>query len=371
MELEVQKHLRKYSDIHNGLASLESLYGIVHKFSEEFPELVLLKYSQVESPMGEKIVQECRGLILNTEEDWAIVSRPYNKFFNYGEGNADSIDWSSAKVYEKLDGSLMTLYWYRGWRVASSGNPDAAGPVWNFGGNTITFKELFWNTWNELGYSLPRSAGETKYCFMFELMTPLNKVVVQHHENKLVLHGIRDIRTGKESDIDWAGIYNYELCDRFGLVSIDEVVSFANRLNPIISEGYIVVDKDFNRIKVKSPQYVALHHIKDSMSPRKMLEIVRTNESSEFLNYFPELESVYEDVLNKYNSLVSHIVYQLCELEVLKNQTGSLSRKDVGLATKGKFWQGIVFPIIFDNKSLRDCLSTMPIKKLEQWINAV
>ena len=44
-----------------------------------------------------------------------------------GESSADAIDWSTARVMEKLDGSLATLYWYKGeWHVSSSGVPDAS-----------------------------------------------------------------------------------------------------------------------------------------------------------------------------------------------------------------------------------------------------
>jgi hypothetical protein len=90
--------------------------------------LVQLKYSQIGSPMHEPIVQECRGLVLDEAERWRVVCRAYDKFFNIGEPNATEIDWPAARVYEKLDGSLMTLYRYGGaWHVASSGVPDASG----------------------------------------------------------------------------------------------------------------------------------------------------------------------------------------------------------------------------------------------------
>jgi len=73
------------------------------------------------------VVQECRGIVLDMDDDWAVVAYPYRKFFNYGERWAASVDWSSAAVVDKLDGSLATLYWYRGqWHVASSGVPDAS-----------------------------------------------------------------------------------------------------------------------------------------------------------------------------------------------------------------------------------------------------
>ncbi len=59
--------------------------------------------------MGEKIVQQCRGIILDEANNWQIVSYPYDKFFNYEESYAPQLDWSTAKIFEKLDGSLMTL----------------------------------------------------------------------------------------------------------------------------------------------------------------------------------------------------------------------------------------------------------------------
>ena len=125
--LELQKYLQTHS-----LEELTEQYGIKVVQSVKYPELYLFKYSQIDSPMGEKIVQESRGIILDSSTvEWLPVSRPYDKFFNYSEGHAAEIDWSTARVYDKLDGSLVTLYWYGDkWNVATSGNPDAAGEVW-------------------------------------------------------------------------------------------------------------------------------------------------------------------------------------------------------------------------------------------------
>lgn len=266
--------------------------------------------------------------------------------------------------------SLMTLYWYDGWRVASSGNPDAAGKVWNNNGHIITFKELFWNTFNLLGYMIPSSRYRTT-SFMFELMTPLNKVVVQHKDYGLVLHGARSIDLPSEylpsSVVETMGA-NWQVCKSYPFDSIDNVLSNVKDLDPIKQEGYIVTDAYFSRVKVKSPQYVALHHMRDSLSPRRMLEIVRANEGSEFLTYFPEFEDLYNEIKVSYNRLIWNLSRKIaCLLE----EYPSPSRKDIGLATKGEIWQGICFPIIFDGKSLNDCLCAMPIKKLEDWIQKI
>lgn len=61
------------------------------------------------------------------------------------------------QVYEKLDGSLMTLYHYRGqWHVATTGRPDASGSV---GSARASYNDLFWEIWQNLGYSKPKDTN--------------------------------------------------------------------------------------------------------------------------------------------------------------------------------------------------------------------
>ncbi|MEL6938228.1 MAG: RNA ligase, partial [Cyanobacteria bacterium J06598_1] len=135
--LALQTYLRT-----EGVEILQTAFGIKTRRHSSLENLVCFKYSQYESPMEELVVQQCRGIILDEANDWAVVSYPYDKFFNYTEPNAAPIDWSSATVQDKLDGSLMTLYFYKGeWQVQSSGTPDASGEVSLC---KFSFAELFW-----------------------------------------------------------------------------------------------------------------------------------------------------------------------------------------------------------------------------------
>jgi len=71
------------------------------------------------------IVRECRGIILDSKNGWQVVAFPYKKFFNHGEPFASEIDWTTAKIFEKIDGSLASVYWYdQKWHVASSSVPE-------------------------------------------------------------------------------------------------------------------------------------------------------------------------------------------------------------------------------------------------------
>jgi hypothetical protein len=289
----------------HSLELLREKYAVSARRHTAHPNLVLLKYSQIESPMAEPIVQECRGLILDEAENWRVVCRAYDKFFNYGEPNAVAIDWSTARVYEKLDGSLMTLYRYRGqWHVSSSGTPDAAGPLHNHGGST--FAKLFWETWSQLGYSMPDDGDDR--VFMFELMTPLNRIVVSHGQPRIVLHGVRSMSSGLEIDPEpVATEHGWECVRSFPLQCIDDCVKAADELNPLACEGYVVRDAAFRRVKVKSPQYVALAHIKDSMNGRRILEIVRTGECDEVLSHFPEMRVGFEEVQLQFDQLCAQV----------------------------------------------------------------
>jgi hypothetical protein len=87
-------------------------------------DLVSLKYNQIESPMHEPIVQECRGMVV-TRADRHDPRAPVQQVLEPRRGTSGKIDWSTARVLEKLDGSLMTLYHHGGeWCVASSWSPD-------------------------------------------------------------------------------------------------------------------------------------------------------------------------------------------------------------------------------------------------------
>lgn len=75
--LEVVKYLLSGKT----LADLQAKYSVTPRRHGKFPNLVLLKYSQINSPMDEPLVQECRGIILDESDHWRPVSVPYFKFF--------------------------------------------------------------------------------------------------------------------------------------------------------------------------------------------------------------------------------------------------------------------------------------------------
>lgn len=305
--LKIQEYLRGHSDVEARLAELEASTGIFHKRHRQIENLVLFKYNQISSPMGERIVQECRGIILDQNNDWNVVSCTFLKFFNYGEGHAAEIDWSTARVQEKLDGSLCQVYYYKGdWHVATSGTPDASGTVNN---SELPFYQYFWDTFEKMGLDFTIKSRD--YCFAFELMGPLNRVVVVHPEPHLCLLGARDMRTQQEIPVEEAAkllLGDVPVVRSFDLKSYQDIAKSFEEMSPLSQEGYVVIDANFNRVKVKHPGYVALHHAKDGLNgPKAFIEIARKGEVCEVISVFPEFQPLLETAQARVGAFIDQL----------------------------------------------------------------
>lgn len=341
----------------NGFDALVSIFQVNLKRHSKYPNLIHLKYNQIETPMNDVTIW-CRGAIID-EQTMKFVALPYCRFFNAEETKAAVIDWSTAKCFNKVDGSLVYLYYYNNeWHVSTSGIPDASGTL-PFG--DLTFKDLFWKVWNELGYKLPE---ETNHTFIFELMTPYNKVVVPMYKNQILMHGVRNIDTLQEFDHEpFAKKYGWEVVDSYNMNNLEDILAASKVINPMEQEGYVIRDStNFNRIKVKSPQYVALSHIKDTMSYRRMIEIVQTNENEEFLSYFKEYAELHNEIKTKYNELLNVLETQW------KLNKDIVEQKDFALKVKNFEFSSILFSL--RNKkiqSVKEGLSNTQSKHLEDY----
>jgi hypothetical protein len=318
--------------------------------------LVSLKYNQIESPMHEPIVQECRGMVVCAERR-KVLAHPYNKFWNHGDVLAAPIDWASANVLEKLDGSLMTLYWdaWKGaWMVASSGTPRASG---SFGDREDeTFRDAFWRIWHSLGMREPDKRYRGNACFMFELCDQPNRIVVKHDKPRIVMHGGRFLDTGTEMRLDqcvgFGEANNWEVVKSYPIASIADCLAAADTLDPIACEGFIVVDAAFNRVKIKSPRYVILHHMKGEATPRRAIDLWRTGETSELLLHFPEFAPKILPVHERLEWLAADCAHSV-------QQIGHLDRKGFAQQVVNEPWRAVAFKLYGGQASAADAQAIM------------
>ena len=270
---------------------------------------ILLKYSQIDSDFNNEIVRECRGLII--DKNLNPVCIPFYKFGNYGEPYADNIDWATAKVEEKIDGSLIKVWNYdEKWIVSTNGTIFANKA--NIGSDSDNNNEIKTDTkysnFGELFEEAAVRAGldinslNPQYTYMFELVSPYNRVVVPYEEIDLYHIGTRDNISLKELDID-IGIKRPVM---YQCNNLNGLIEMASKLR-YCEEGYVVKDADFKRIKVKSPAYVSVSNLISGMNEKRLLELLRTNEVGEFLTYFPEYRPHIENLKHKIDCLIEYI----------------------------------------------------------------
>jgi len=199
---------------------------------------------------------------------------------------------------------------------------------------------------------------------MFELETPYNRIVVQHCEQLLTLHGVRNVKTFvEESPAVWAEKTGWKGVNSYAFGTIEALVAQAEQLDPLQQEGFIVCDANFRRIKLKSSEYVKLSHMKDGSSYRKLLSIVVNNESAEFLAYFQELQALFDEITEKYSKLVIFLEKEYEKYKAIAIQ------KDFAMAVKDFSYSGVLFALRAGKaSSVRAYMVGLSVVKVEQYL---
>ena len=268
-------------------------YNIIVKENGNY---TLLKYNQLSSDFKSPIVRACRGIILDKFNN--VVCFPFYKFFNYGEDNADAIDWESAKVQEKIDGSLIKVWYDYFWHVSTNGSISASEAPLNDTGKT--YRDLF----DEVINSIDFGKLNKNNTYMFELVSPENQVVVYYPETRIYHIATRDNITFEEIEED-IGVTKPKL---YNFNSLDDLIEFSKTLSKD-EEGFVVVDKNYNRIKVKSPQYLMAHYLVGNckFTDERIIDIIKSGEEKEVLTYFPELKKDFDKINILINFFVSTV----------------------------------------------------------------
>lgn len=301
-ELEVLKLINQNHNWEEILSS--SPYNIIIKKKGDF---VLLKYSSIEpkSDMSNPIVQECRGLILKkiADSQYKVASMRFTKFFNYGQEEAAILEFP-CEASEKIDGSLIGV-WYdddTGWHVSTSGNIDAEDAPIDMG-EYKSYRDIFNLAWNNDFFDVLN----TNCTYMFELVSPFTKLVVPYKETKLYLLAIRNNITLEEFDRSYLSIMANQMFDdkisvpkSYMCNSIEEIQNAANQLtdNDENFEGFVLCDKNFNRIKLKSAIYTNLFFIRGEgvFSNKKILKLIMDEQDDDVMAYFPEYREQFDRI---------------------------------------------------------------------------
>ena len=256
--------------------------------------LTIWNYSQTTQYEGkwDEVTLQARGLV--TDDMGNVVARPFKKFFNLEEGKHTPT--SEFDVYEKMDGSLIIVFWYdSGWVVASRGSFTSEQAI---GASKIFFDELDHNF----------SIGIT---YLFEFTAPWNRIVVDYGEKpNLTLLGA--IRTDDGDEASWdvlKGIADGANCD---VVKKYDGISDYSTLKGMIgnnAEGFVIRFSNGDRMKIKGEEYLRLHKIMTEVSTKSVWEMLSNGDNMEGLlkdvpdEFYSKIKEYENELVNQFNKI--------------------------------------------------------------------
>lgn len=255
----------------DGIVSLDKLEAeikagyINRRFHPEFPTLATVGYSdkcQFDNRWNETTMA-CRGIIYDTET-LEVIARPFHKFFNHGQGDAQyDLDAPIMGAFNKFDGSLGIRYTRPDGRtaIATRGSFDseqarhATALVWEWG-------------W--------QAQVMTDHTFLYEIIYPGNRIVLDYGDSDMLAPlGAVSIETGAFEPSDHPSHGG----------TLREVLAIPPRKN---AEGFVVWIDDQTAVKIKQADYIALHRIISSLSMKEVWRQLRAGTFAEFAAALPD-----------------------------------------------------------------------------------
>jgi T4 RnlA family RNA ligase len=319
----------------------KSLPGAIeqgHIISQVHPTLPLRIYNYTAKTQYDRewnpMTLSCRGLVLDTSDN--IIARPLPKFFNLSE-HQGNLPTGVPKIYEKLDGSLIILFYYGDrWVVASRGSFNSE--------QSQKAAQLLTNYYEYLT-NLDRDCT-----YLFEIIYPFNRIVVDYGtaERLVLLAGV-DTQTGIELDfetIDWpdrAVIYPATDLPQW----IAQIEANSDKFDN--SEGFILKWDNGFRLKYKLTEYVRLHRIITQVSAKDIWACLsEERDLNEFLDLVPDefyhwVKDIKSDLEQKYQAIESE-----CQ-RVFKSLA---TRKETAAYFQTQKYPGVLF-LMLDNRDYR------------------
>jgi hypothetical protein len=339
--LEIQKMLREGWTPEAIAAPL----GIKVRYKDH---KVLFSYDQIESiPFkAHPIVKECRGLILY-EDSWDVASHAFDRFLNYGEDGADElpVDLKDCFVLEKLDGSMISMYWCKvnnRWSCSTRSMLDAEGPVSDL--EDMTFADLFWQAMDKTNFKFLYEENKlpSSLTYVFELTSPFNRIVTKYDDIRATLLTVRSnvggcefSRKAVEGMASLLGCPVVKAVDARDWQELLKMENADGSKKDCMFEGYVIVKEDtpsHKRNKMKNPAYVALHKVVTSMSERNLMELITAGLQDDFIVQFPEYKEKAEAMIEGIHSVVRDIRNDWDALKHIENR-----KEFAQLALKTKF----------------------------------
>ena len=323
---------------------------------------------------SDAVVQEARGIIIDINT-CSVVCYPFRKFGNYHESYADTIDWTTARVQEKIDGSIIKM-WYNPysnkWQISSNSCIDANDAVMPSG---VSIAKIVMST-NEYKEIVSKNILDKNFTYIFELVSPYNQVVIRYPKSKLYYIGVRNNLTGIEYNTkDTLTSVSIDRPKEYPLHSLDDCISAVKSLNKQSypdNEGFVVVDANYHRIKVKSPEYLIYHHLVNNgcLNKEKAWELIHTDDF--------KLEDFVEVATDANVKAIRYYIYAFDEAkesilrlmyDVQECVSRGMTRKEIALKISKNKYAYFGFKAIDISETPKDFLDHIDAKTFLRYID--
>jgi T4 RnlA family RNA ligase len=244
--------------------------------SQTHPNLPLTIYNYSAKTQYERYWNEatlsCRGLVL--DDRYQPIARPLRKFFNLQEYQGTLPD-GVPKVYEKLDGSLILLFFYEDqWQIASRGSFISE--------QAQKARELL------IRYQSDLDQLDRSYTYLLEVIYPANRIVVDYgNAERLVLFAAVHTETGEEIDhqsVPWS-----DRAPANPVTSFPDWLKSLNQSELPNQEGFVLKWSNGFRLKYKLDDYVRLHRVLTRVQAKDIWECLSQNQDlDQFLVAVPD-----------------------------------------------------------------------------------
>lgn len=261
-------------------------------------------------------------------------------------------------MQEKIDGSIIKIWWSDEedrWIISTNGAIFASRVEAGNAGRSFA----------DLVYEAIETRGPTSYFFnslfpgwtyTFELVGPFNRVVIDYPEPKLYFIGLRRNDTLKEADPknSVGAHYAVELLNyvdfptSYSLKNLQDCIEAAAQMSKD-EEGFVVRDAAFNRIKVKSPEYLIAAKVRNNgvITVRRVIELMRAEKLDDFLAYAPQYTSFVKNILSTIEVITEAFndsIYQL--LRLVGADSASFNQPYLWIKQLPKQYQPFLFKVM-------------------------
>lgn len=385
--MENEKELRLLEDIlreNNLILSVtpesekEKLYACVNVRKKG--NMILYNYNDnVLVDRNHPLLCMCRGLVIDSVTR-KILNFPFKRFFNHYEKECeiDMVSWDSTEIQEKVDGSLICVFWNgTEWEVTTRGSfySGTETGTENVSEKYVDFSLLFKENFKNFNIL------DNFICYVFELVTDKNRIVTMYDENRVYLIGARNIDTFTElsqKSLDEIAVrLSVYRPRRFKANDVDDCKKLFEQFRQD-EEGLVVVDEhnmnDVHRVKIKQDCYLKLSKIKQ-LSEQDLFDCVlgKMKIDSEFLHIFPDIQKTmismseqYNDVMVKIQMTFERII--LTNLTRLKDKNltqlkDKSTRKDFAIEAIKYPYKSVLFSM-YDGKTFEH----MKWEEVKTWI---